>query len=59
MLTFRTEGFSGLFGVIIGVHVMEDSPKSVRAVLLEPERVLSIFLEIARESGGEIGAPDA
>ncbi len=37
---------------------MEDSPKSVRAILLESECLLQSFFEIASESDGEVRAPD-
>lgn len=55
-LTFSTQGLSSLFGVNVSVHVMEDSPKSMRAVLLEAERLLHRFFEVACKSGGEVGA---
>lgn len=58
MITFSTQSVNSLFGVVVGVHVMEDSPKSVRAVLLEAKRLLRGFFEVARKSGGEKGATD-
>ena len=58
MLTFRTQSIGSLLRVIIGVHVMEDSPMSMCTVLLKPKCLLQGFFKIAGKSSSEVWAPN-
>ena len=57
--TFRHQCLNRLIGILIRIHILQHPPKRVRAVLLEPKRLLVVFFEIACERDGEVGASDA